>query len=355
MKTALTAACPFCAEEVPSERLPSAAAALYACPNCLNPVVLAWEDTRPVARPLTRARDIRHLAGEASIGGAILEALPKAIANLPVLPEVSQRILTMLKDPEASMPALASVVQEDQVIAVKVLKLANSPAYRGLHEVRGLDEACARLGMKAISNAVQAVANGNLYVTGDQRLRELMGRLWKHALATAHYAAGLGVILIEPHSEALFVAGLIHDIGKVVLLDIITSAYCESMSELRASEEMFDEVLRNFHPLAGLHVVQAWDLPPEFGVSAYCHHDPSLAPTPESANMAHIAALANAIAKAEGYHSGGPEEVFLSSHPSARHLGLGDVKLASLRVDHADELAALMELAGVDAAAPQGR
>jgi HD-like signal output (HDOD) protein len=343
--------CPYCDASIPSVAIQSESASLYACQGCLNPVVIEWVDNNSVTRPIPHTKDIRHVASEGSVAAEIFSLLPKAIENLAVLPEISQRILAMTGDQDISMSDLAAVVSEDQATTIGVLKLANSAAHRGFNEVKDLDSACTRLGMKRISNTVQAIANGNLYETKDARLQELMQKLWQHAIATAHFAGGLATMLVEPNGQMLFVAGLIHDIGKVVLLDIIATGKSSALKELRKSEEIFDEIMRNFHPLVGLHVVQAWGLPPEFRISTYCHFDPALTPGIETLRMVHITAMANAIAKASGFEGTEEEEPFLSSHPSARQLNLNDIKLASLRVDLAEQLEALIETVSIKSSA----
>ncbi len=336
--------CPFCSAELPGDRRPGEKPEPFACESCFNPFVAVWEANVVACRPLARAQDIRQLAPDGSIGGAVLEQLPNSIENLPVLPEISRRVLAMVSDPDVSMSDLAAVIREDPVIALKVMRLANSAVYGGLHEVRDLNAACARLGMRNIANAVQAVANGNLYITGDKRLREVMRRLWRHSLAVSHSASELGGLLALPRPEVLFLAGLIHDVGKVVLLEMVSGNYRGAIGKLRESPELFAEVLDRFHPLIGLHVSQRWGLPPEFNALVYCHHDPGQAPNDETLPMAHAVCLANDIAQAEGYTvTGKAEEKFLTSHASARYLNLTDIKLAALRVDLSDTLQALME------------
>lgn len=343
--------CPYCESTIPESAHPGKAPELYGCQTCFNPIVLQWQHGAIAARQLAQTPDIRQISPEGSIGRAILEVLKNGIENLPVLPEISQRVLGMIHDPEVSMQDMAKVIQQDPAIALAIMKLANSAVYGGLQEIHDIHGACARLGMNSIANTVQLVASNNLFITGDKRLKAFMQKLWRHSVATAHCSAVIGQMGAMPKTESLFLAGLIHSVGKVVLLDIITGNYSGAIGKLRVTPELLREVIDAFHPLIGLHVAQHWNLPPEFGGVIYCQNDPSIAPNEEWVSMAHVVNLAATIASVEGYGMYQPENTFLTSHVSARYLNLNDIKLASLRVDLADKLEALFNAADTGASA----
>lgn len=338
--------CPYCKTPLPEAARPAKGPKLYACQTCWNPYYVEWEGPELHCKALSHSSDIRLVAPAGSIGGAILEAMSQAIEKLPVLPDISQRVMALLRDPETSMKDVANLVRQDQVIALSIMRMANSAMYGGLTEIKDMNSACARLGMKTIANVVQTVATNNLFVTGDKRLKSFMQRIWRHSIATAHCANTIAVQMSEPRSEVLFLAGLIHDIGKVLILDIITGQYAGTISQLRVTPELFREVIDSFHPLLGLHVAQQWNLPPEFGAIVYFHHTPSASPHEEWTPMCHTVALANLISKVEGFGLYEVKDVFLSSDESARYLNLNDIKLASMRVDLADLLEPLFQVAG---------
>ena len=330
--------CPYC-----KASLEPATAGLIACSACMNPCVIEGFGTDLHAHFIKGVNDVRVIAGEGTIGGEILKALPKALEELPILPEVSQRILQLLRDPEMTIQALASLISQDQVIAIRVLRLANSAMYGGLQEIKDLNAACARLGTRTIANAVQAIANGNLYITGNPVLRENMSLLWRHAVATAHCAAELAVATAEPRGDILFVAGLVHDIGRVVLLDIIANQYRGVLADLRNSPELLGEVFAGYSPLIGLHVALKWKLPPEFRATTFFLRTPEAATDESTKVLINIVAVAEAIAETSGFGLG-MELPSLLSLPSARALGMTDMKLAMVRADLEDKLAPLLDV-----------
>lgn len=333
--------CPFCSQA--SSVQPSEG--LTICVACMNPFLMAAQGNETKTSAPEGAQDVREITKPGSIGGEILKALPKAIEELPVLPEISQRIMKLLRDPEMSMTGLADLIRQDQVVAVRILKLANSAMYGGLQEIKDLNAACARLGTRSIANAVQAVANGNLYITGNEMFRDHMKQLWRHAVATAHCAAEIANVLAEPRSDEVFVAGLIHDIGRVVLLDILANQYRGVLADLRNTPELLDEVFSGYGPLVGLHVIIKWNLPPEFRMTTYFLRNPNGVPTEPARTLTNIVILAEAVAEVSGYGLGMQISSILSL-PAARALGMTDMKLAMVRADLDEKLAALLEISG---------
>jgi HD-like signal output (HDOD) protein len=335
-------ACVFCNEPAPDHLSGGDPLVLAACPACMNPYFIDAEAGE--VRRVGGAADVRQIAAKGTIGGELIAALPRAIENLPVLPEVSTRVMELLRNPETSMQDIAETVKQDQAIAVKVLQLANSAMYGGLTTITELNAACARLGVRTIANAVQAVANGNLYITSNPAYKDRMRRMWRHSVATGYAASEIAVLTASPRSDALFVAGLIHDIGSVALLDIISNTRRGVLVELHASAELLSEVLNSYSTLAGLHVVQGWKLPPEFAMTTYFCRTPDSVPTEDIRTMTHIVCLAGAVADTSGF-SVNEGATSLLSHPSTKYLGLSDIKLAILRADLEDAVQPLLEIA----------
>lgn len=339
--------CPLCQAPLPGDATTGGATGLAACDTCFNPLLVEWQGGNAVAAALPKSPDIRRIAPPGSIGADLLSQTGANMEELPILPEISQRILKLLRDPEFNIMQLASLIKEDPVIAIAVMKQANSAAFGGLHEITDLHAACSRLGIRTIANTVQLVANRNLFITGNAVLKKSMERLWRHSVATAHCANEIARLTMVPNQESIFLAGLVHDIGKIILLELVASPRSTMVRGLQGNPQLLAEILQNLHPLLGLLICQAWNLPPAFRAAVYFHHDPAACPVQEWTQAVHIVALANTLAKVEGYGMyEGAAEAFLASHPSSIVLGLSDIKLATLRVDLHDTLEALFDVAG---------
>ena len=341
--------CPYCAADLPDTFVSVEDVVLYACPACFNACVVRRDGVEIRTAVLEGAPDVRAIATPGSIGGELLAIVGQSVDDLPVLPEVSQHIVSMLRDPEASMEDLAELISHDPVVAAKTLRVANSAMYGGLHEVVDLRAACARLGTRTVANVVQVLSSGAFYSDEGAAFPNLMRRLWRHAIATAHCANEVALLVAEPRPDTLFVGGLILGIGQVVLLDAISRGETPAIMSLRESEEMVCEVLASYHAMVGLHVVQQWNLPPEFGALVMCYQNPNLVPETSWESKVHIMCLAESVATVSGYGTADVSDITLLGHPSAQYFGLTDVKLASLRVDLEERVETLLETVGSSA------
>jgi putative nucleotidyltransferase with HDIG domain len=339
--------CPFCGDEVPSRKTPGEPPFLRACRKCLNPILAYPADEGLVAEPLSDSRDIREDIAPGSVVAGILASLGKEFDSLPVLPEIPQRILGMVHDPLMSLSELAQVMSKDAVVSVKILKMANSAFYSSIQEIRNLNVACARLGLRVIANTVCAVANANLYRTTVPQFREMMQRLWQHSLATAHCADELGLRVGGVDKNVLFEGGLVHDIGKAVLVDLITVKYKGSVGRLRQTPELLLKVVQKYHALVGLHVAQHWNLGSDLCFSTYFHDSPDSCPPGDMERLVDLVALANAIAHAIGYGFGDDAQPsWLGDSAAARRLGMDPGELPAICDGVKDHVATLVDALG---------
>jgi putative nucleotidyltransferase with HDIG domain len=335
-------ACPFCATELTVSRPVQHESELFACDACLNPIMLRMESGTIRAQGIEGQQDTRMLLDEGSITGGLFHGIKASIDDLPVLPEMSQRIVMLTNDEESSIQDLATLVSEDPVVASKVIQVANSAYYRGLSEITDIQSACARLGMRTVANTVQSVAMTNVFDTDELQFKETMRQLWRHSVAVAHLCSEIAILLSIPHSEMVYLMGLLHDIGKIAIVKVVADTDNPNTKALRDAESLFIDLLGRFHALVGLHVAVKWNIPAELATTIFFHHDPDKATTEPLRRLSHVVALANAIAHVTGFPSEYEKDVSLITSPSATFFSLSDVKLAALRVDLEDRMETFM-------------
>lgn len=330
--------CPFCHTELKLNRPVQRARELSACDQCFNPVMVEMGEAGTTGIPLQGAQDTRTILDEDSIAGRLLNSARTRIDELPILPEMSQRIIQLCADENSSIQDLARLVSEDPVVASRVIQVANSAYYRGLSEITDITSACARLGMRTVANTAQSIAMNNVFRTSEPRFAETMQVLWRHSVAVAHLSSEIAILLSIPHSEMVYLMGLLHDIGKIALTQAVADAENEATKSVRENDELFNELLGRFHCLVGLHVGLRWGLPADFIVGIYYHHSPEAAPSETWRRMAHVVTLADSIAHVTNCPSERVLDVSLITSPSASFFSLSDVKLAALRVDLEDRM-----------------
>jgi HD-like signal output (HDOD) protein len=142
---------------------------------------------------------------------AALKQQIEKLGQLPTLPQVVQKIVSMIDRPETSAEALGRLIEKDQVLSAKVLQLANSPFYGFPARIASVSHAVVVLGL----NVVKGLTLGATVF--DMMKAAGMDELWRHSLGVAMVAHVLAIRIGQKNPEELFVAGLLHDLGKVVM------------------------------------------------------------------------------------------------------------------------------------------
>lgn len=339
-------ACPYCGAELPLQGDPGRSHQLVGCTKCLDASLVHWDDGSSKATRLEGVQSRAEMAPAGSVMEGVFAKVGEVIADLPVLPAVPQRIMAMIHDPITSISDLAEIIRDDAAIAMKIMSVSNSALYTSPTEIKDLRTACARLGMRTIANVVNAAANGNVYRSGEPAFRNIMLQLWQHAVATAHCADEIAVLTRCEGQQVAFLAGLVHDIGKLVLVDTITVRFSGNIGRLRESPQLLVQVVNRFHPLVGLHVAQYWRMAPECAFTTYYNHQPDALPVEQWKPLTHAIHLASHMADTYGYMVGSGEPSDLADHPSIAALGLAPDKVEALQLKLPESLSSLIDVLG---------
>ena len=177
--------------------------------------------------------------------------------DLPMLPRVAGAVIAMTQDENANMAGLAHLIQQDQALASRVMKIANSPIYRGPSPMNSLQQAIARMGMKSVSEMALAASVGSkvFSVTGYE---QDVTFLWQHSVASAGWSKEIARIK-RRNVESSFMCGLLHQIGKPVTLQVVVEI-CETHAIALLPEAVL-QLIQQFHVPVGLVLGKAWELP----------------------------------------------------------------------------------------------
>lgn len=278
------------------------------------------------------------------------EKIAKLIAKIdtmPTLPALVGRVLTITADPESSADDLLAAIEPDQSFTVKILKVANSAFYSRARKVATLKQALMILGFQEVRNLVLASAVFNNF----QKIKKVKDfnaeAFWRHSFITGLAAKMLaGPLKLSPGE--MFIAGLIHDIGKLVLLTALPLEFITTMkmSGNCGLENLIAEkhVLGLAHTDVGMRVLKRWMFPNQLVIATGFHHRPatddSLAIYPLVVHLSDFLAHIVAISPDLEDHIICPEGCFSAETAAlARHHGidwhLEAVKARSLELKQA--------------------
>lgn len=210
------------------------------------------------------------------------------VGELPTLPHVVQKLASMIGRPNVSAEDIGALIEKDQVLSAKVLRLANSPFYGFPSRIGSVAHAVVVLGLNVVKGlTLCATAFDMMKAAG-------MDQLWRHSLGVAITAHILGTKAAMKNPEEVFVAGLLHDIGKVVLYvkwpDVgsrITAAAHQTSRYLMEAEQALFEVT---HADVGGWLAAAWHLPTGLREPILYHHRPTAAQeAPLQTAIVHVA------------------------------------------------------------------
>ena len=183
--------------------------------------------------------------------------LEQETVDLPLLPVVANQVLQLSGDPNADVNKLSSLIQQDQALAGQILRIANSPAYLPRSPIVSLQQAIAWLGMNMLAGLAFSVSvqNGVFATKGYEKEIRI---LWSHALATGLYGKEIARRLRQ-NVENAFLCGLLHTIGKPVLLHLLLTS--QGAEENPPSWAVLDPLIQEYHISAGTKLAEAWKLP----------------------------------------------------------------------------------------------
>ena len=261
-----------------------------------------------------------------------LQQLVQTIRDLPALPEVVVRVMRITEDPRSDAQSIAKVIATDQAMAARVLKLANSAFYGLPRRVGTLSEAVVILGFRTIKNLAIAASTFELLNREIAGYWLQRGELWRHSLACAMGAQLIARKVHLPVVEEAFVAGLLHDIGKVAINLFVREQFDQIMERALQDRIPFVEaeqaVLGFNHAMAGGLIAEKWNLPPSLVSVIKYHHQPSGAPDKEL--MISVVHLADILSITMGIGIGGDGLYYVLEEDTLAMLGLEQADIDEL-------------------------
>jgi HD-like signal output (HDOD) protein len=229
----------------------------------------------------------------------------KTIANLPTLPHVASRLMQIVNSPDTSADTVATLVSQDISLSAKVLRLANSAFYGIPRSINTLNNAVVILGFKIVQTMVLSLTVFDMFAREDDDEGAVFDRddFWRHSLRCAVIARLLAHrrrrnFALDP--EEAFCAGLLHDVGKVVMEQYLNADFHRALHHARdcglTDFEAERDVLGYTHCDVASWLTGSWALPDEIEQPLVCHHEPEEALVcADSVMICHIADILSKI------------------------------------------------------------
>lgn len=238
--------------------------------------------------------------------------LVQNISGLVTLPDVYLRINQLIEDPNSSSADIARVVGQDASFTVRLLKLANSALYNFSSEIDTVDKAIAIIGTEQVRNLALSLSVARSF-SGLPNELVTMENFWKHSLLCALSARHLAKLSRRCDPDALFTAGLLHDIGELIIFNRLPEQAKQALLNVLDSQEelpvyLAEQATMGFdHSAVGGELARSWNLPAMLVECIAHHHDLANAQKhPKEVALVH---LANIVALMAELDSLAPEDV----------------------------------------------
>ena len=229
-----------------------------------------------------------------------LRQMTEKIIGLPTLPTIVTQLIAVVGDPASSARQIAQLVSTDQALTAKILKVANSAFYGFSREIATVQLAIVVLGIEMVKNIGLSVAVLKRFSQGREHDLFDRQRFWEHAIGAGVAARMLARKFYDRRkADEAFVAGVLHDIGKLILIEYFYDEFVEALT-LAADKEIAivdaeEQVLGVSHADVGGWLAEKWNLPPHLVNAIAYHHRPFEQDTPVPEDLVVITHMGNAL------------------------------------------------------------
>jgi HD-like signal output (HDOD) protein len=235
------------------------------------------------------------------------------VGDLPPMPHVASRAIQMVENPDTTAPELTELLSSDTALAARVLKIANSAMFSRQREITTLNQAIMIIGFKALKGIIVAATLRQI----NQSFGKLEKLIWENSMCTALAATQVAKTLKKRYVEEIFLLGLLHSLGQVVLLaQKETAKDYKKVLDLIRDEHLHyaaaEEKTFGFsHPLIGALVAKKWNFSADTCQVILHYMDPVDGPHPEGeleektavVHLAEMITHAAGVGSPEGYPS----------------------------------------------------
>ncbi len=260
---------------------------------------------------------------------------PQALVNksleLVSAPTTYARLDALISDPDSAIDDISAVINTDPALTTRLLKIVNSPFYGFPSQINTISRAITIIGTRELTHLVLATSVMNAFRGIPANLMD-MDTFWRHSLACAITAKYLAEATHQTNHEQYFIAGLLHNIGSLVLYQSVPELAREAINSARFGHEVLHEAEKRIigfdHAEVGAILIQNWRLPESLAQVARYHHQPGKAEQDQlEVSIVHIADI---LVSSVPFGHNGDQHVPPMDEGAWQHLNLKPEAMPSL-------------------------
>jgi HD-like signal output (HDOD) protein len=222
-----------------------------------------------------------------------LRLFVQKISKLPTIPVIARELLSLANDETASDEKLEHIVSMDPVIAAKIVGMSNAAFFGYKMTDATIAGSIRKIGFNNVKNIALGIALMTIFDNRQNKLAYDYGRIYMHSIATGVVAAHLAANLKITVGDDLFLCGMLHDIGLLLLNSCFPDLYSKAAEAARKRKNLLDAEMQVYgftHADIGAWITDTWRLSESTHEVVLCHHTPSLAGKyKQAASLVHLA------------------------------------------------------------------
>ncbi len=317
--------------KIPDEKLPVGKKCAVQCPACKNRIVIdlrsqpEQKQSLQPSKPVEKEKPTVSYAKKRPSGMGLKYGILRSLGDLPAMPHIVQKAQDIIANPDSNLNELSRLIEIEQAIATRVLKLANSSYYGLSGKVFSVQHASVLLGYKTLGELITVAGISSLMGKNLKGYDLSSEDLWRHSIAVA---VGSRIIASRKDPEfgnEAFFAGLVHDSGKLVLDQHVYERKDDFETFMENGQHTFlsaeKEILGFDHSEIAFELCQKWQIPANQSIAVKFHHYPSKS---EGNELAYILHMADCIAMMNGYGAGQDSMMYQMEEGTLEFLALQD-------------------------------
>jgi putative nucleotidyltransferase with HDIG domain len=210
----------------------------------------------------------------------MIDKILKSLDHIPAFPITILKVNEMLREDDYSVTDMVDLIKYDQAMAANIMKMSNSAYFGSRQKIGTLRDAVVYLGKNNLIRIVQTAGVSRYFKQKGQGYVEKANELWEHSVAVAIMSQILSRQVLKCEDEKLYLAALIHDVGKMVMGEFVNESF-ETIARLVAEGgysflEAEEAVIGINHAELGGKIAERWNFPNEIVVALTYHHRPDL-------------------------------------------------------------------------------